>query len=228
MESTSTDEREAAVRASLAWYEDVFALHGIPTLVEGGLWRALADPPPWHSAAKTLRPGIAVDRVLEAVEPFAHCSVADSHGTLDLTDAGFDRLFTASWLFREAAPAAERLPPGWSVVTRADDLARWSEVHDYAGVLLPPVLDHPRFTVLVRQEGERMVGGAVLHVTGTAVELSNCWAAGGGNEDVEAMVACAAASHPGLAVVGYAHGEELSRWRAAGFRRTGAHVVWAR
>jgi hypothetical protein len=58
----------AAVDASLRWYDDVFALHRIPTRSEHGLWSALGPPPPWHSAAKTVEPGVDAGRVARAVE----------------------------------------------------------------------------------------------------------------------------------------------------------------
>jgi len=43
--------------------------------------------------------------VLLAVEGFEHCSVADSFGALDLSAAGFELLFDATWVHR--APLAE-------------------------------------------------------------------------------------------------------------------------
>lgn len=228
MRGETATGQEAGVRASLAWYEDVFAVHGIPTRSDDGLWWALAEPPPWHSAAKTLRRDVTSDRVLRAVEPFEHCSVADSYGTLDLAAAGFQRLFTASWLHREPPPPAATLPDGWHVVTEPGELATWNLRHDYTGVLLPDFLEHPRFTVLALGAVDGPVGGAVLHEAGDTLELSNAWALGGGAEDVAAMVACAAVLHPGRPLVGYAHGDELDRWLAAGFRVTGTHVVWVR
>ncbi|MFC7492105.1 MULTISPECIES: hypothetical protein [unclassified Knoellia] len=221
-------EHEAGVRASLAWYEDVFAVHGISTRSDDALWWALSDPPPWHSAAKTVRRDVTVDRVLRAMEPFEHCSVADSYGTVDLAPAGFQQLFEADWLHREAASPQASLPKGWGVVSDPDELGRWNELHDYTGVLLPAFLEHPRFTILAQRESEELVGGAVLHEAGATVELSNAWAAGGQQEDVAAMVACAAVLHPGRALVGYAHGDELGRWIAAGFHTTGPQVVWVR
>ncbi len=81
-----------AVRASLAWYEDVFRVNGIPTRVEDGVWSALGDRPRWHCAAKTLRPDVRAGRVVRAVDDFDQCSVADSYATLDLGPAGFQRL----------------------------------------------------------------------------------------------------------------------------------------
>ena len=228
MAGETAAELESGVHASQAWYDDVFAVHGIPTRSDDALWWALAEPPPWHSAAKTLRRDVTADRVLRAIEPFEHCSVADSYGTVDLAPAGFQRLFVAGWLHREAQSPEASLPDGWGVVTEPVELARWNERHDYTGVLLPAFLDHPRFTVLARHESGDPVGGAVLHEAGATVELSNAWAAEGGKEDVAAMVACAAVLHPGRPLVGYAHGDEFGRWLAAGFRTTGTHVVWAR
>lgn len=228
MTSIPDERHEAAVRASLQWYEDVLALHGIPTAVDDALWRALAEPPRWHSAAKTLRPDAPVEQVVEAVSAFGPCSVADSYGTLDLTGVGFERLFTASWLHRAPLPADAEWPPGWGVVEEEAELDRWNDAFDTTGVLLPSVLTHPGFTVLACRGGDRLLGGAVLHVAGEVVELSNCWAEGDLPEDVAAMVACAAALHPGRPLVGYARGDELQRWEAAGFDRTGPQVVWVR
>lgn len=225
---TTAAGREQAIRASRAWYDDVFAAHGIPTRVDDELWWALAEPPPWHSAVKTLGRDVPADRVVRAVEPFEHCSVADSYGTLDLVPFGFRRLFTAAWLHHEGARPSVSLPDGWGVVTEPEDLTRWNEQHDYAGVLLPAFLDHPRFTILSRHQSTDLAGGAVLHEVGPCVELSNAWAAQEGDEDIAAMVACAAVHFPGRPLVGYAHGDELGRWLAAGFRATGAQVVWVR
>ncbi|MFW5469947.1 hypothetical protein ACOCJ4_07875 [Knoellia sp. CPCC 206435] len=105
---------------------------------------------------------------------------------------------------------------------------RWNEKHDYTGVLLPAFLGHPRFTVLARYDSKDPIGGAVLHEAGATMELSNAWTAGRRGEDVAGMVKCAAVLHPGRPLVGYAHGDELGRWLAAGFRTTGAHDVWVR
>jgi len=72
------DRQELALRASLAWYEDVFRTHGIPTQIEDGVWSARADPPRWHCAAKSLRPDVPASRLARAADAFAGCAVADS------------------------------------------------------------------------------------------------------------------------------------------------------
>ncbi len=218
---------EAGVRASWAWYEDVFAVHRIPTRCEGGLWWALAEPPPWHSAARSLRRDDTAERVLRAVEPFERCSVADSHGTLDLDPAGFQRLFAASWLHREAPPPQ---PPARRVACgdrprRAGAVQRATRPRGRAspGLPRPPAVHGPCPAWHQRWGRRRRAARG-----GATVDPSNAWAARGGDEDVAAMVECATVLHPGRPLVGYAHGNELGRWLAAGFQATGTPVVWVR
>src|SRR5689334_3526736 len=104
----------AAVDTSLAWYDDVFALHDIPTSTEAGLWRALAPPPPWHSEMKTTEPGVEAARVLAVHEG---STVADSFGELDLGAHGFTLLIDATWVHHTPLdPTGSDLPPGWAVV----------------------------------------------------------------------------------------------------------------
>ena len=208
-------EHDAGVRASLAWYEDVFAVHRIPTRSDDALWWALAEPPPWHSAAKTLRRDVTADRVLRAVEPFEHCSVADSYGTVDLAPAGFQRLFAACWLHREAPSPAASLLDGWGVVTELGDLERWNELHDYTGVLLPAFLEHPRFTVLARH------GSKDLSAAPCCTRSAPRWSCQtlGAEAGHETLPPCRVRSGPPPRTTAcrLRARDELGRWLTAGF-----------
>ena len=226
---TSDPRLQTAVRASLAWYEDVFDAHRIAMRCEDGLWSALAEPPRWHSTAKTLRPDVTTARVVDAVAPFARCSVADSYATLDLAGHGFQELFRATWLYRPApAGPAPTWPQGWSVVSDDDELAAWNTEQDTTGVLLPALLRHPRFTFLVRRSSDTLVAGGVLHRVDEAVELSNTWALGEEPAEIRPMLDCADALNPGAAVVGYWRDDSLMPFTEAGFQAVGPHVVWLR
>jgi hypothetical protein len=217
----------AAVDASVKWYDDVCALHGIPVRVEDGLWSAGGPPPPWHSAVKTLRPGIAAARVVRAVAPFAHGTVADSFGDLALAAAGFDVLIDATWLRRDPEPQpADVLPTGWSVVDDAQALAEWAVAHDYVGVLTPVVLEDERFRVLACHRDGRLVGGAVTHDGGAALGLSNTW--GTGSAEWTDVLHAVSALHPGRPVTAYATGAERDAMIAAGFVPLGPQRVWRR
>ena len=213
------DQRlETCVAASLAWYADVFALHAIATATERGLWRTLGAPPPLHSAAKTLEPGVREADVLAAVAPYDVCSVADSYGDLDLAPAGFAVLIDATWLWHEPLEPAP-LPDGWERVADENALEGWVERHGTPGVFPPAVLAHPAFTVLARGEA-----GAVVHATDAAVTVAHVF----GDVPVPEWLGLAAALHPGRPVTDYATGTALEEGLDAGFAAVGPQIVWAR
>src|SRR3954465_15089483 len=105
----------AAVDASVYWYDELFAVHGIGHRTAEGMWSALAPPPPLHSPAKSGQPWATPARAPPGGAAFEHCSVADSFGTLDLP--GFEVLFEARWIFREPSSGTPpALPAGWAPV----------------------------------------------------------------------------------------------------------------
>lgn len=215
-----------AVDASVAWYDDVHALHGIPVQIDHGLWSTRGPTIPWHSVAKTVEPGVSPERVVDAVSGLSHCAVADSFGDLALDGHGFTLLLEATWVHLAAAPG-EALPDGWSVITDADTLAEWSSAHDYVGVLPAAALGHPRLQVLACHRGGALVGGAVLHDGPGALGLSNSWG-GGEVASSEEVLAAVGALHPGRAVTDFAQGAELEAMLAAGFAALGPQRVWIR
>jgi len=218
----------AAVDASRRWYDDVFALHGIAVRVEDGLWSALGKPPPWHSAVKTLEPGIGTERVVRAAAHLEHCALADSFGDLAPLPHGFRLLIEARWLYREPLPGAPAaMPKGWSVVSDAADLAEWTAAHDYAEVLGPSVLTDSRFRVLARRREGGLLGGAVTHDGGGTVGLSNAWGEGTMAASDELLLAVSAV-HPGRPLTDFAEGSELDAMVAAGFTAHGPQRVWIR
>ena len=214
-----------AVDASLAWYDDIFALHGIPRVRTDVLWHALADPPPYHSTVKTITPGASTEAVVAAAAALDGGSIADSFG--DLQPPGFDLLFEAQWLH---VPGRETrtMPAGWSVVSRPEALALWCELHDYVGVLPPAVLQHPRITVLGLFSGRDLLGGAVLHDGAEAVGLSNTWSVPEHPIDHGEVLAAARAVHPDRSLTDYASGDELTSMLDAGFEPVGPQRVWVR
>lgn len=225
-EARSVDPRlRLAIDASLAWYDDVFTLHRLRAARFGGLWRALAEPPPFHSVAKTIEPSVSSDRVLEATAQWSSCSVADSFG--DLALPGFSLLFESQWVHIPAGSSSGK-PPAWSVVSAPQTLDLWCALHDYTGVLPPAVLNNSRFTVLGRFAGEDLVGGAILHDGSPAVGLSNVWSAAGVELDWDELLSAARAVHPGRALTDYATGEDLAAMLTLGFTALGPQLVWVR
>lgn len=216
-----------AVDASTGWYESLFALHGVGSRLDAGLWSSLGPPVPLHSAAVTVEPGVSVEQVLARLGS-ARGGVKDSFCELDLSAAGFDLLFTASWLWRDG-PAGSGRPSSWVDVADGASLAAWTAGHDTAEVLLPGILQRGGFAVLARHdEHGRTVAGAVARLGSGVVDVSNVHAQPGHEVDWDELAAAVAARFPGRPLVGYESGADLEAAVAGGFAPVGDLRVWVR
>ncbi|MGC5225427.1 hypothetical protein ACPW96_22920 [Micromonospora sp. DT81.3] len=222
-----------AVAASRSWYDDVMALHGAPVTVTDEIWVADGWVPPFHSTVLAIRPAADADAAAEAISArqrggLEGGGIADCFADLDLAGRGFETLFEARWIHR-AAPEPG-FADGWSELADPRDLRRWSELHDYVGVLPDTVLGHPRFKILARSAGGSLIGGAVAHQPGNGdvVGLSNVWERPGADPDWLGLLATVGRLHPGRALVGYERDADLARALAAGFAVVGTHRVWVR
>lgn len=214
----------AAVDASLSWYDALCALHAVPCGIEDDVWRAFTSPPPLHSAAKTVEPGVRPDRAVSAAA--GHGGIADSFGEFDLSAEGYRLLFEAQWIHRPAPPAGpRRLPNGWTVLRAPSELKAWTSRHDTEAVLLPGLLQRSAFRVIGKRCDGGYGAGAVLHLCSGVVDLSNVWTIA---EDLDwaELVRAAAALFPGRALVGYELGSDLERATDAGFATLGPQRVW--
>ena len=208
-----------AVDASLGWYDDLCALHGVGSALADGVWSALAPPPPLHSAAFTVEPGVSAEHVLERVADGPRGAVKDSFATVDLGAAGWDLLFAASWVHRPPAPARAG---GWSAVTDEQGLAAWTAGHGTADVLLPGLLRSAHFRVLGRLDGDGVTAGAVARLGSGVVELSDVH----GEVDWDELAAAVAAVFPDRPLVGYERDDDLAAAVAGGFSPVGDLRVW--
>ena len=216
----------AAVDASIGWYDDLCALHGVGSRLVDGLWSALAPPPPLHSAAVVVEPPVTAEQVLERLAAGPPGGVKDSFATVDLGAAGWDLLFTAQWLFRPVPPGTRRPPSVWVAVTQPDQLAAWTAGHDTADVLLPGLLRRAHFRVLARYDGEALVAGAVARLGSGVVDVSNVHAAAGHAVDWQELADAVAAVFPDRPLVGHESGADLTAALAGGFQPVGGLRVW--
>ena len=82
-------------------------------------------------------------------------------------------------------------------------------------------------TVLAVRDGAEVVAGTILSAgTGSAVGVSNVFAADGVGDVWAGILAWAAAHHPGLPLVGYEAGDDRRAPLEAGFRVVGPLRIW--
>lgn len=208
-----------AVDASLGWYDDLCALHGVGSVLADGIWSALAPPPRLHSAAVTAEPDVPAELVLARLADGPPGGVKDSFTTVDLGAAGWDLLLCASWMHR--APATPR-PGRWVAVTDEQHLAAWTAAHDTTGVLLPGLLRSAHLRVLARYEDDRVAAGAVARLGSGVVDVSNVF----GDVDWDELAAAVALGFPGRPLVGYERGDDLAAALEGGFTPVGDLRVW--
>ncbi|MFL5676605.1 MAG: hypothetical protein ACJ77X_03090, partial [Chloroflexota bacterium] len=162
-------------------------------------------------------------------------AVKDSFATLDLAPLGFEALFDAEWIWRDATPAAGTDAEGavWRNVATATVLEEWERAWRDNGspsdrpVFLPELLSDPTIALFGAYRGESLVGGCAANVSSEAVGFSNFFAADGDTEPLGAGALAAVSTFGvGLPVVGYERGQELERARRMGFRSVGPLRVW--
>ena len=228
----------AAARNNADWCAAVGRAHGLPGAFGGTAWTSADRTPLYYPDAVTLHPGAAPADFLPHIDTASPgCSVKDSFATLDLGPDGFTELFGAQWIHRPAGapvPATPRLRPA---PVRSDaGLSAWQAAWhgegdadgDAPDVFRPALLAEPSVLVLAVYDGSVLVGGAVLNSGAGLVGLSNLFAVDDADQaEVRSCVLRAAAEHfPGLAVVGYEHGDDLAAALDSGFTAIGPLRIW--
>jgi hypothetical protein len=218
-----------AVDASVGWYEDLFALHGVPSTMRDGLWSGLGPPPPLHSDALVVEPSVTASQVAARLEGRPHAGFKDSFSSVDGAVLGMDLLFEAEWIHRAALDGGPaEMPDSWSVVVSRAELAEWTSGHDTADVLLPGLLDRAHFRILAKHDAGRIVAGAIARLGSGAVDVSNVHADPGHRVDWAELATVVAAHFPGRPLVGYERGDELAAALDGRWDRVGTLRVWVR
>lgn len=218
----------AAVRNNAAWCDLVCAAVGGSGTFTPDLYVNLGDVPRFYPNVVTLSETVGESDVVRAMAGREHWSVKDSFGSLDLTVAGLARLFGAQWLL---APRHSEASATWRAVDGAAALQEWlasraAEGDDTHGRAWSARADLAFVSVL---EDAVVVGSGILMEAHGVVGLSNVACSAGDPAQVwSGLVAAAASLFPGVDVVGYESGEDLSVALSVGCEALGPLAVWAR
>lgn len=224
-----------AAANNAAWCTAVCRTHGIETEDDDLAWTSRTRTPPLYPDAVTLVADPSTSELLARIDASPGCSVKDSFASLDLAGHGFRVLFDAQWIVRHPSnPRAVPASPRWTVVQDAEAFTAWEHawrgVDGPSDVLRAGLLRTRAVTVLAaEQEDHRVVGGAVLSRSATAVGISNFFT----EEPItlESWQGCLALTNalfPEMTLVGYESGDALDAARTCGFEAVGTLQVWLR
>jgi len=226
----AVDERAIIAASNNAdLYAAMFASHGLGYERLAYAFVGKDRPPPFYSNLTVLAPGHAGDVGLQLralAQTFKGAvGLKDSFCELDLGSSGFETLFGASWIWRDAESQAG--PSGWERITDEAGLKLWEEAWKQSGsptphCMFPPrLLERPGIVFLGHRAGGQFEAGCIANISETCVGISNVFSRSP-SEGVFAQATAAVASvAPKLPIAGYESGKDLDHARAAGFRTVG-------
>ncbi len=186
------------------------------------MWVNAQAVPRFYPNAVTLRHDVAaIDEqrasldILARSNPPGRWSVKDSFATLDLSRRGFDLLFDARWI--------RQLP---LLIARASSDFAWRRV-DASDNFPADLFADENFAMFAGSRSGEVVAGGTLYRAEKVVGLSNVVAEPGDAVAVfRDLVALAAGLFPGLPIVGYESGNELTAAVNAGFELGDELRIW--
>jgi hypothetical protein len=176
-------------------------------------------------------PSPRVPDLLSRIDALSGCTIKDSFASLDLTADGFNVLFDAQWITSPADPDSEwSVPPDWVQIADPDGFGLWEEAWCHPDgprdILLPELLSLG-VVVLGRIENDRVIAGGIVSGNAGVAGLSNVFSGvGHESETWLALAQSARAFFPGLRLISYERGEELTHAQSSGFQTVGALQVW--
>lgn len=246
--------RPAAVHNNAVWCDTVCRALGAHTAWTDGLWLNRSPAPPYYSNAVTTD-AHATDTQLRRLRRMLGTdlprpwSVKDGFHVLDLAPEGFGVLFEAEWIHLPVDVAidprdgdrAATATLEWSHATSVPELVAWETTWRGANpdatasgipeLFQPALLADPAMRFLAGRHGDRIVAVVAANRsddgTGPVVGISNIVLGGPTPATLRASVVHAVRdAFPGLPVVGYERGEDLTAMLALGFRPIGPLRVW--
>lgn len=236
-------ERAALAAANnAAWCDAVCRALGGRCTFDGSLWVHHGRSPRFYPNAITVESGDshAPSRIAAlSVNPELAdgWTVKDSFAEFDLVPLGFEPMFDAQWVWRDADRARPRGPTSLAWCRVQDDaaLAEWKRASGATGdatrpaAFVPALLDEPGVDLWSGLAPDGHVVCGVASNTGPAavVGISNLFALPEAPADWRAqVVAAVAARHPDRALLGYDAGTDLAELLALGFDAVGPLRVW--
>jgi len=231
-----------AARNNAEWCDAVCRAHHNPGEFHDDIWLNRNAVPRFYPNAGTLvvpspRQLALIDELIAARLP-SGWALKDSFSMLNLESRGFRMLFDAEWIYlpvsRVKDTASAKTSARWEVVRNDLMLAKWESAWSRSAddtskdrIFLPPLLENKDVAMVAGFCDRDIIAGAIANRSDGVVGWSNFFAPATEILDhATASLATMARLFPGLAIVGYEHGDDLRNAHSIGFESIGPLRVW--
>jgi hypothetical protein len=226
------DKVTKLVANNAAWIHEAMNALGMAGEFTPILWQNFHDMPAIFPNADTL--GGTEAEQLSAIKSLAKAregklvAVKDAWARLDLAPLGFEPLFEAQWLYREAKPLEKISNISFEHITTAEGLREFAAAcngDELTYVYTPALLQPDIVWIVVREEG-KLIGGVTCFSAEGLNGINNLFARDKALE--EALIREAVNAFPDLPSCDYTGEDSIAPYLKLGFETVGKLRVWLR
>ncbi len=223
------------------WCDTVCRSHNVMGEFHETFWVNQHQTPIYYPNLVTLSPTATITASQDALAELLTgkkdhtISVKDSFAVLDLTPFGFQRIFQAQWIFRQApTDLSPQIAADiqWKRITAERELLRWEDVWSQPDpprnrLFLPTLLHDADICIIAAYKENQIIAGAIANRTTEVIGLSNVFTPEQEAERYwEGLLSLIAHGYPTLPIVGYEQDDSLAVALRVGFTTLGPLRVW--
>ncbi|WP_029191943.1 hypothetical protein [Paenibacillus elgii] len=213
-----------AVLNNIAWCGIVCESHGLIPISSERVWGLLSKAPELYPDIITSSRHTTSDEVHSFIGNREIFSIKDSFANLNMVPYGFTVLFDAEWICHDPVADVDHVQSEWTVVSSEEDLAKWTCASGLQKVLKPKLLERKDVKIFLHENNGEL-SGFIANLSANTVGISNVFS--NTNKKIWSDIAPIVSSYfPGIQMVGYENGDDLTAALLSGWASIGPLRVW--
>ncbi|MDQ0886632.1 hypothetical protein QFZ81_001720 [Paenibacillus sp. V4I9] len=215
---------DTAVLNNIVWCGVICELHGLTQTSSERVWGLLSKAPELYPDIITFSRHATSEEVKDFISNREIFSIKDSFANLNMVPFGFKVLFEAKWIYHAPVTDVNYVQTGWVVVSSEKDLAKWTFASELQKVIKPKLLDQIDVKIFMHEiNGE--ISGFIANLSANAVGITNVFS--NSNKIIWSDVVPIVSTYfPGIPMVGYENGDDLTSALLSGWTTIGPLRVW--
>ncbi|MDQ0877502.1 hypothetical protein QFZ77_006161 [Paenibacillus sp. V4I3] len=215
---------DTAVLNNIVWCGVICELHGLTQTSSERVWGLLSKAPELYPDIITFSRHATSEEVKDFIGNREIFSIKDSFANLNMVPFGFKVLFEAKWIYHAPVTDVNYVQTGWGVVSSEKDLAKWTFASELQKVIKPKLLDQKDVKIFM-QEINGEISGFIANLSANAVGITNVFS--NSNKIIWSDVVPIVSTYfPGIPMVGYENGDDLTSALLSGWTTIGPLRVW--